>query len=77
MSHTKDELQIMKKLGKNIANARISRGMTQEKLADLTEAGRRTIQSIENGERWPRPITLLRISRALKTPIVKFFSGIE
>jgi len=67
----------MKQLGANIAQYRSRRGLTQETLAEKTDCGRRTIQSIELGERWPRPGTLLKISRELNSPISKLFLNID
>jgi len=68
---------VMKKLGENIAHARSSRGFTQEALAELTNLSRRAIQSIEGGERWPRPSTLIAIAGALKTPLDTLFKGVK
>lgn len=68
---------IMKKLGKNIAQVRRSRGLTQEQLAELTDLSRRAVQSLEGGERWPRPSTLAVIAKALKTPFSTFFKDIK
>jgi DNA-binding XRE family transcriptional regulator len=68
---------IMKKLGRNIAYIRGDRGFTQEKLADLTNLSRRAIQSIEGGERWPRPSTLVALALALKVPLDSLFKGVR
>lgn len=68
---------IMKKLGKNIAQIRRSRGFTQEELAEATDLSRRAIQSLEGGERWPRPSTLAIIAKALKTSFSTFFKDIK
>lgn len=40
----------LKKLGKKIRKLRISRKLTQQKLADLCDVDIRTIQRIEKGE---------------------------
>jgi transcriptional regulator with XRE-family HTH domain len=72
-----DEKQISKKLGANIAKFRRQRNLTQEQLAEATESGRTTIQFIERGDRFPRTVTLVKLSRALKVPIEKLFEGIK
>lgn len=76
MSSTTENLEIMKQLGENIAKYRKKRGLTQQELGEVVNHGRRTIQAIEKGERWPRPATLLNISKALNAPIEKLFQGI-
>ena len=73
---TQDKL-VMKKLGKNIAQVRKKHGLTQERLAESTNLSRRAIQSIEGGERWPRPSTLTVIARVLKTPLNTLFKDIR
>lgn len=40
----------LKKLGKKIKKLRLSRGLTQQKLADASEIDIRTVQRIEKGE---------------------------
>lgn len=72
-----DDNEISKKLGTNIAKYRRARNMTQEQLADKTESGRTTIQFIERGDRFPRTVTLIKLSRALNVPIDKLFHGIK
>ena len=72
-----EEKEISKKLGANIAKYRRARNITQEQLADQTESGRTTIQFIERGDRFPRIVTLVKLSRALKVPIDKLFQGIK
>jgi transcriptional regulator with XRE-family HTH domain len=57
------------KSGKNIKAIRLKRGITQEKLAELTKTSYKYIQRIEGKTNPPdiRLSTLERIARALKT----------
>jgi transcriptional regulator with XRE-family HTH domain len=61
-------------LGRNIANARRKKGLTQEKLAfeakiDLTYMG-----GIERGKRNPSLMVIARIAEALSVPLPKLLS---
>jgi transcriptional regulator with XRE-family HTH domain len=58
-------------LGANVRRERISRGLTQEQLAELADLHLRTLQKIEAGEINLLVTTVLRIKRALKCPWVK------
>lgn len=53
-------------IGIKIKELRISKGMTQEKLAEETDLSTRTIQRIENGDVDPRANSLQVIARALE-----------
>jgi len=55
------------KLGEKIVAERKRRGMTQERLAELTGITVRTIQRIENGNNTPRSFTIVLIAKALDT----------
>lgn len=61
-------------LGRNIANARRKKGLTQEKLAfeakiDLTYMG-----GIERGKRNPSLMVMARIAESLSVPLPKLLS---
>lgn len=56
---------ILAALGANIRRERISRSLTQEKLAELAELNIRTIQKIERGSLNVLITTLIRIQRGL------------
>lgn len=56
-------------IGKTIFEARKSKGLTQEELADLTKVNLRTIQRIENNESEPRGKTLNLICDVLEINI--------
>ncbi|MFA5668229.1 MAG: helix-turn-helix domain-containing protein [Balneolaceae bacterium] len=49
----------------NIKHHRISRGLSQEKLAEIADVSLRTIQRLESGESEPRGDTVIRIAKAL------------
>ncbi len=53
-------------LGMTIADLRIQKGLTQEKLAEYCEVSKRTIQRIESGEVEPRAFTLNNLSNILE-----------
>jgi transcriptional regulator with XRE-family HTH domain len=55
-----------KKIGANLRRIRDARGLSQEKLADLSDVHHRTIQKVESGEMLMRLPTLFRIRAALK-----------
>lgn len=58
-------------IAKKISETRISKGVTQEELADRAQVNVRTIQRIENGESDPRGKTLRLISEALQIDIAE------
>ncbi|PYJ87793.1 MAG: XRE family transcriptional regulator [Verrucomicrobia bacterium] len=55
----------LKKFGASVRRERISRGITQEKLAELVDLNIRTIQKIEAGKINVLVTTAMRIQRAL------------
>ncbi|TKG95112.1 helix-turn-helix domain-containing protein [Puteibacter caeruleilacunae] len=60
------------KIGLQIKELRVKKGMTQEELADKTEVSTRTIQRIENGKVDPRAYTLQMIAKALEVDYSMF-----
>ncbi len=56
---------IKRLLGKRIKEIRKKRGLTQEKLAELSEIEIPSLSNIENGKNYPNHITLDKISKAL------------
>jgi len=58
----------LKKLGAGIRRARMARGMTQAKLAELVDLNIRTIQKIEAGHINMLVTTAMRIQKALNCP---------
>ena len=55
----------LKKFGASVRRERISRGITQEKLAELVDLNIRTIQKIEAGKINVLVTTTMRIQKAL------------
>jgi len=60
--------QQLKTLGVNVRRERLRRGLTQDRLAEMTELASRNIQRIEAGELNILVTTLSRIQKALKCP---------
>ncbi|MFJ9234175.1 helix-turn-helix transcriptional regulator [Streptomyces anulatus] len=56
-------------LGTRIRAARAARRMSQERLGELSDTDRQTINRIEQGHHATRIDTLYRIARALDTPL--------
>ena len=65
--------RIETKLGKRIRELRRLSGLTQEKLAELTDLSSNFIGSIERGLRSPKIKTLEKIACALKVKIADLF----
>ena len=55
----------LKKFGASVRRERISRGITQEKLAELVDLNIRTIQKIEAGKINVLITTAMRVQKAL------------
>lgn len=58
----------LKSFGVNLRRARVSRDVTQERLAELAELNIRTLQKIEAGETNILITTAVRLQRSLKCP---------
>lgn len=56
----------LERFGANIRRERVSRNLTQEKLAELATLNIRTVQKIEAGELNVLITTAIRLQRALK-----------
>ena len=59
---------ILLKFGQKMQKVRQSRGISQEKLAELLSMHRTYIGLIERGERNPTIRTLYKVAKALKVP---------
>ncbi|MCP4359783.1 MAG: helix-turn-helix transcriptional regulator [Chloroflexi bacterium] len=64
-------------LGKNLRSLRLSTGLSQEKLAELTGLHRTYIGGVERGERNISLINLVRIARALEISVTELVKGVE
>jgi transcriptional regulator with XRE-family HTH domain len=65
------------KFSENLRHIRAKRGMSQEKLAYLTEMPRTRISLLERGKREPWLGALIRLSAVLEVPMGEFFEGIN
>lgn len=67
----------LSKLGENIRQIRLSKSLSQEKLAELADLHRTYIGGVERGERNISLINLIRIARVLDVPISKLVEGLN
>lgn len=58
-------MQELKKIGKNVANLRKQRGLSQEDVAGLAEMDRSFLSEIENGHKNFSILVLFRLAEAL------------
>ena len=58
-------MDVLKKLGSQIATTRRERGLSQEDLAGAAELDRSYLSEIENGRKNPSVLSLVRIAKAL------------
>ncbi len=65
-SYSKEERELLIKIGKKIRHFRLEMGLSQEKLAFACDLDRTYIGSVERGERNISVINLRKISSALK-----------
>ena len=70
------EKKYLQAFGKRLAEVRKSRGLTQEKLAELLDISAVSVTYLETGRRWPRLLTLQRIAKCLKVPVAELFKGL-
>lgn len=64
-------------VGRNIAKARRSKGISQTQLALTLGTASQEISRLESGRTCPRLSTLLRLARTLEVPLTEFVQGIE
>ena len=65
MALSREQLAVLKAFGANVRRLRVQAGLTQSKLAELTEVELRTEQKWERGEINPPLTTLSRIQAVL------------
>ena len=64
---------VSKKIGIRIAELRKDKGLTQEKLAEITHLNRTFVGYIEKGDRNPTNETLNKIAKALDVSLSELF----
>ncbi len=69
------EQQFLSSFGKRLPTIRKRKGITQEKLADLTEVHRTYIGFIEQGKRNPSISNVYKIAKALKVSLKELFEA--
>ena len=63
-------MDMRKLIGRNVRAARVARGMTQEKLADISGFSQQYISDLERGRRNPTIVSLYELAQALRvTPV--------
>lgn len=72
-----ESTQILKNLGKRIANLRKQKGMNQEEFADVSGKMINTISNIERGLSDPKVTTLLSLAEALNVSVDMLFNNHE
>lgn len=70
------EKDILAQFGQCLQNARIKRGLSQEKLAEAANLDRTYISLLERGKRNPSLLCLASLCRALNMSISEFFQSI-
>ncbi|HEU4599244.1 MAG TPA: helix-turn-helix transcriptional regulator [Solirubrobacterales bacterium] len=71
-------MEIKKQVGRNIALARRSAGLSQTQLAVRMAMASQEVSRLECGRRsCPGLTTLLRVARALEVPLTDLLDGIE
>jgi len=63
------EQELKEIFGQNVLIRRNSRGWTQEKLAEKAEVSKNTICDIENGDKFARASTLVKLAKIFQTEV--------
>jgi len=72
-SFGREIMDILEKLGRSIKASRKAAGLTQAKLAEMTDLSDNFIALVERGQRSPSIHTLDKIATALDIPLAEFF----
>lgn len=67
----------MPEFGEKIRSARLSKGINQEKLAELTELSQSAISQFEKGIRIPTPSNISKIAQVLEISEDALLGGVE
>ncbi len=65
--------RLRKNFGIRLRQVRLTRGLTQEQLAEKLAVSLNFLNLIERGQRAPSFDTLERIAKVLRTPVAEFF----
>jgi transcriptional regulator with XRE-family HTH domain len=65
-----------KLIGQNVRANRLSRGLTQKKLADRIGVTFQQVQKYEEGANGARGSRLVQIAKALDVPVLELFKGV-
>jgi transcriptional regulator with XRE-family HTH domain len=77
MKYKEYELASLNSLAKNIKKARVSVGISQEKLAELCEIDRTYVSLLERSKRNPSFFSLLKICKGLNVPLSELMIGVR
>lgn len=66
-------MDLKKNFGQQAKKLRVNKGLTQEKLSELTEYGIVNISRMENGKTFPSPKMISALALALDVPIKELF----
>jgi transcriptional regulator with XRE-family HTH domain len=72
-----NEKKLLRALGAQIKSARKSRGITQEKLAELCDFDPTYISLLETGGRNPPFLTICKLADKLGYPLERLVKGVE
>ena len=70
-------MQPHERFGRNLREARLARGWTQEDLGHAADLHSTEIGRLERGDREPRLSTIVRLARALKLTAADLVDGVK
>jgi len=69
--------RLLRKLGENVRRHRLAKGLSQERLAELTGLHRTYVGGVERGERNISVLNLARLAKALGVSLSNLTDGID
>ncbi|CUS03860.2 Subunit S of type I restriction-modification system [Candidatus Promineifilum breve] len=69
--------ELLRRLGANIRHLRLTKGLSQERLAELTGLHRTYIGGVERGERNISLLNLARLAHALEASLSELTCGVD